>query len=142
VTLSPGGALATSSTIGRRWRRDGRVLHHILDPRTCRPAAPVWRTASVAARSCLAANTASTAALVRGASAVSWLRGLGLPARLVAVDGTVHSVGGWPPDEPAPPPGRPASFPLTSRDPCTRPPSPVGRPLFSCAPPLTGRAAR
>jgi thiamine biosynthesis lipoprotein len=101
VRLAAGGALATSSTIGRRWRRDGKVLHHILDPRSCRPVEPVWRTVSVAARSCLAANTASTAALVRGVAAVGWLRGLGLPARLVRADGEVVTLAGWPADEPA-----------------------------------------
>src|SRR5262249_26063870 len=53
IPLAAGAALATSSTIGRRWRRDGRVLHHVLDPRTCRPAPTVWRTVTVAARSCL-----------------------------------------------------------------------------------------
>jgi len=102
VRLTAGGALATSSTIGRRWRRDGRVLHHILDPRTCRPAPVVWRTATVAATSCLAANTASTAALVRGESAAGWLRALGLPARLVGAGGEVVTVNGWPDDEPTP----------------------------------------
>src|SRR5262249_62289982 len=33
------GGLATSSTAARRWRRGGDVLHHILDPRSGRPAA-------------------------------------------------------------------------------------------------------
>ncbi|WP_345713760.1 FAD:protein FMN transferase, partial [Kineococcus glutinatus] len=66
VALPPGAALATSSTLSRRWRMGTRELHHVLDPRTLAPVAPVWRTASVAAASCAAANTASTAALVRG----------------------------------------------------------------------------
>ena len=46
------GGLATSSTTARRWQRGGDVLHHILDPRTSRPAESVWRTVSVAAGSC------------------------------------------------------------------------------------------
>jgi thiamine biosynthesis lipoprotein len=111
VTLAAGGALATSSTIGRRWRRDGRVLHHILDPRTCQPAPVAWRTVTVAARSCLAANTASTAALVRAELAVGWLRRTGLPARLVDAAGSVHAVAGWPPAPPALTPTSPASAP-------------------------------
>ena len=101
VILAAGGALATSSTIGRRWLREGRVLHHVLDPRTCRPADPVWRTVSVAAPSCLAANTASTASLVKGVAAPGWLHALGLPARLVRTDSSVLTVAGWPADEPA-----------------------------------------
>jgi thiamine biosynthesis lipoprotein len=95
VTVS-GGGLATSSTTMRQWRRGGRAVHHIVDPATGEPAAPVWRTVSVAAASCVDANTASTAAIVRGASAPQWLESLGLPARLVAPDGCVVTVGAWP----------------------------------------------
>ena len=61
------GGLATSSTAARRWHHGGDVLHHILDPRTGLPAAPVWRTVSVAAATCADANTAATAAIIRGA---------------------------------------------------------------------------
>ena len=90
------GGLATSSTTARRWRRGGDVLHHILDPRTGLPAAVHWRTVSVAAASCVDANTASTAAIIRGPQALDWLSNLGLPARLVDTAGTVRTVGGWP----------------------------------------------
>jgi thiamine biosynthesis lipoprotein len=96
ITLRAGGALATSSTISRTWRRDGQLLHHILDPRTCLPARGVWRTVSVAADSCVTANTWTTAAIVRGASAPDLVRRLGLPARFVARDGSVLGVGTWP----------------------------------------------
>ena len=91
-----GGGVATSSTTVRRWRRAGRAVHHIVDPATGEPAAPVWRTVSVAAASCVDANTASTAAIVRGASAPQWLESLGLPARLVDPSGSVVTVGAWP----------------------------------------------
>jgi FAD:protein FMN transferase len=97
VTIRDGG-LATSSTAARRWRRGGDVLHHILDPRTGRPAAPVWRTVSVAASTCADANTAATAAIIRGRQALPWLASLRLPARLVAQDGTIHTVNAWPED--------------------------------------------
>jgi thiamine biosynthesis lipoprotein len=105
VTIRDGG-LATSSTAARRWRRGGDVLHHILDPRTARPAAPVWRTVSVAAASCADANTAATAAIIRGRQALPWLTALGLPARLVALDGTVHTLAAWP-EDPVDPPASP-----------------------------------
>jgi thiamine biosynthesis lipoprotein ApbE len=95
VSIRDGG-LATSSTAARRWRRGGDVLHHILDPRTSLPAKPVWRTVSVAAATCADANTAATAAIIRGRQALGWLNNLGLPARLVAQDGTVHSLNAWP----------------------------------------------
>jgi len=92
------GGLATSSTVARRWRRGGDILHHILDPRSGLPAAPVWRTISVAAASCADANTAATAAVIRGHQAPGWLASLSLPARLVATDGSVHTIAGWPAD--------------------------------------------
>src|SRR4029077_9583143 len=90
------GGLATSSTTARRWQRGGDVLHHILDPRTGLPAAPVWRTVSVAAASCADANTAATAAVIRGRQALGWLAQLSLPARLVDATGVVFTVAGWP----------------------------------------------
>lgn len=93
-----GGGLATSSVTARRWRRGGDLLHHILDPRDGLPARTPWRTVSVAARNCLTANIASTAAIVRGAAAPRLLAARGLPARLVGVDGSVCGVAGWPDD--------------------------------------------
>jgi thiamine biosynthesis lipoprotein len=89
------GGLATSSTLARRWTVDGTERHHLVDPRTGRPVDGPWRTVTVAARTCVAANTASTAALVLGAGAVAWLEARALPARLVARDGGVLRVGGW-----------------------------------------------
>ncbi len=97
VTIRDGG-LATSSTAARRWQHGGDVLHHILDPRTGRPAAAVWRTVSVAAATCADANTAAIAAIIRGRQALPWLTGLRLPARLVGQDGTIYTVNAWPED--------------------------------------------
>ena len=94
------GAVATSSTTVRRWRgADGTTVHHIVDPRTGLPADTPWRTATVVADTCEAANAASTAAIVLGHAAPAWLEAAGLPARLVGVDGVVHRLAGWP--EPA-----------------------------------------
>jgi thiamine biosynthesis lipoprotein len=95
VALMSGG-LATSSTAARRWVRGGHVLHHILDPRSGVPVASPWRTVTVAAPSCLEANVASTAAIVRGESALAQLVSRGLPARLVDVDGNITLLPGWP----------------------------------------------
>ncbi len=94
-----GGGLATSSTTVRRWRHQGRTMHHIVDPSTGEPAASVWRTVSVAAIDCADANIAATAAIVRGKRAPGWLAGLGLPARLVGNDSEVVTVGSWPREE-------------------------------------------
>jgi thiamine biosynthesis lipoprotein len=92
IALPAGAALATSSTVSRAW--DDDQLHHIVDPRTGRPASRMWRTVSVAAHTCLHANTLSTAAIVRGQGATRLLGGV--PSRLVARDQTVLRLGGWP----------------------------------------------
>jgi thiamine biosynthesis lipoprotein len=97
ISLCVGG-LATSSTTVRRWRVDGVERHHIVDPRTGRSAPVVWRTASVAAASCVDANAASTAAIVLGDAAPAWLERTGLAARLVSRDGDVVGIAGWPHD--------------------------------------------
>lgn len=94
------GGIASSSTAVRAWRRGGRRLHHIIDPSTGDCAGEYWRLVSVAARSCVDANAASTAAIVWGEHAPDRLSAMGLPARLVRHDGTVLTVAGWPPDCP------------------------------------------
>jgi FAD:protein FMN transferase len=110
ATESPGpcvairsGGLATSSTTVRRWTRGDVPVHHLIDPATSRPAAERWRTVSVAAGSCVDANTAACAALIMGQGAATWLETMALPARLVRPDGRVTVVAGWP--------GEPSSLP-------------------------------
>jgi FAD:protein FMN transferase len=90
------GAIATSTTTLRRWRQGGAERHHILDPATGMPACESWRTASVVAASCIDANAAATAAIVWGKAAAGWLQAHRLPARLVAVDGSISRLAGWP----------------------------------------------
>jgi FAD:protein FMN transferase len=99
VVLIRNGGLATSSVLGRAWERAGDGLHHIIDPRTGLPAPSCWRTVTVAAASCVDANIASTAAIIRGERAAAWLDDLRLPARLVRHDGAVVVVAGWPGQE-------------------------------------------
>ena len=94
------GGLATSSTMVRRWRAGGAERHHIVDPQSGLPAPEIWRTVSVHAQSCLAANTATTAAIIRGASAPSWLESAGLCGRLVGLDGSVAYTARWPEETP------------------------------------------
>lgn len=99
VALDRGG-LATSSTRVRRWARRGVDLHHLLDPRTGRPAPEVWRAVTATGPTCAAANTATTAAIVLGRDAPAWLAGRGVAARLVAADGQVRTTDGWPDEGP------------------------------------------
>jgi len=95
------GALATSSVGCRRWRRGDQELHHIIDPRTGSPSTGSWRTASVAAPTCVMANAASTALIVGGEDVDQWFSEIGLPARLTGHDGSVRLVGSWPKGEDA-----------------------------------------
>lgn len=90
------GALATSSTLGRRWA-GGR--HHIIHPPTGMPAAGRFRTATVWALSAVEANLLSTWAIVSPDAAQRALAASANPALFVAVDGTVERVHRWP--EPA-----------------------------------------
>ena len=94
VSLTSGG-LATSSVTVRQWARGAETLHHLIDPTTGLPADGPFRTISVAAATCVDANIASTAALVLGRDAPSWLAQRQLPARLTRRDGRVLHVGGW-----------------------------------------------
>jgi FAD:protein FMN transferase len=92
VSLSEGGLATSSTTV----RRGANGAHHVIDPRTGNPASIYFNTVSVAANSCLEANIAATAAIVRGPRAVPWLHAQGLPARLVEANGNVTRIGGWP----------------------------------------------
>ncbi|MDT4948442.1 MAG: FAD:protein transferase [Pseudonocardiales bacterium] len=96
LVLVRSGGLATSTTTVRTWRHEGRDVHHLVDPRTGRPTDGPWRTATVAAPTALAANVASTAAIVEGTDAPAGLAAQGLAARLVGRDGAVTTTAGWP----------------------------------------------
>lgn len=95
VTVTSGG-LATSGTTARSWVRDGRRVHHIIDPGTGEAARAVWSLVSATAPTCVKANAWTTAAVVWGEDAVGNLTALGVPARLVDADGVVVLVGDWP----------------------------------------------
>ncbi|RZI82363.1 MAG: FAD:protein FMN transferase [Microbacterium sp.] len=101
IALGSGG-LATSSTAARRWRSSsGAEVHHLVDPRTGRPADGPWRTATVWAPTAVLANTLSTAAVVRGPDALGLLERSDVAARIVTVDGSVEHVGAWPSEQEA-----------------------------------------
>lgn len=95
ISLPGGTALATSSTQSRTWRRGPALVHHIIDPRTCLPAPPVWRTVTVAQSSCVRANTLTTSTIVRGHRGLPMLRAAGVPARLVTAAGDVVTTAAW-----------------------------------------------
>ena len=78
------GGLATSGTTKRRWRRDGEVQHHLLDPRTGRPSTSRWERVTVAAGSCVTADVAAKAAFLLSDDGPAWLDERGLPGQFRA----------------------------------------------------------
>jgi len=90
------GGVASSSSAVRSWKRGGRSMHHVIDPASGYPAAGPWRLVTVVANSCVDANAFSTAGIVWGDDALFELPQRSLTARLVAHDGSVEHVGGWP----------------------------------------------
>lgn len=95
VTLSHGG-LTTSTRTARSWSTTTGQAHHVIDPRTGQPAEGPWRTASVWAPTAVRANTFSTAIVATGEAALGRLTLAGHPARLVADDGEITELAGWP----------------------------------------------
>lgn len=94
VDLAADAAVATSSSLHRTTGPEH--VPHIIDPLSGHSVGKPWRTVSVAADTCVEANTWSTAALVAGSDAPDLLASTGLPARLVAADGSVRYLGEWP----------------------------------------------
>ncbi len=89
------GAIATSTRLRRTWERDGQTLHHLIDPRTGRPAASglasvtvvaadAWR-AEVLAKAAFVAGPADGGAVVTGAGATGLL--VHDDARVVELEG-------------------------------------------------------
>ncbi len=81
VLLCDQGA-ASSGTGRRRWTHEGRTLHHLIDPRTGRPAESDLEEVSVVASSASRAEVAAKTALLLGAE-----RATGYLA--------THTVGWW-----------------------------------------------
>lgn len=89
------GALATSSSATRRWRRGGAVQHHLIDPRTGRPATSPWEQVTVCGATCLMADVAAKAAFLLGADGPGWLDARGMPGRFLRPDGSALANAAW-----------------------------------------------
>lgn len=95
VTLDH-GALTTSTTTVRTWTRQGRRVHHIIDPRSGQPSTGRWRSASVWADEAVLANAVSTAVVAHAEVTDDLLARTRVSARLVDLDGRVRLVQDWP----------------------------------------------
>jgi thiamine biosynthesis lipoprotein len=83
------GGVATSGTSRRRWRRNGVVQHHLIDPATGRPSASIWTLVTVAAGSCRDADVAAKAAFLLGVDGPAWLDERSLPGRFCSPAGEI-----------------------------------------------------
>lgn len=90
------GGLATSGSARRRWLRDGVWQHHLIDPRTGRPAGSPWQEVTVAAATCLQADVAAKAAFLLGPGGPGFLERHGLAGTFLRPDGHVVRTSTWP----------------------------------------------
>jgi thiamine biosynthesis lipoprotein len=90
------GALATSSTFGRRWSRGGVAHHHLLDPLTGLPLEGELAQVTVTAASCRQAEVAAKVAMLGSvAEATAFVLRHGMTAALVTRAGEQLRIGHW-----------------------------------------------
>jgi len=92
-----GQALATSTVARRRWQRDGRWLHHLIDPRTGEPALSDSLSVSVIAPSAVEADVFAKVALLLGSEkGKRFIDAKGAHALFVGPDGSCQATTEWP----------------------------------------------
>jgi thiamine biosynthesis lipoprotein len=90
------GAVATSTTLCRRWEVGGRQRHHLIDPRTGLPSDTDVNLAAVLASEAWVAEVLAKAVLLRGGShPFDILGGTGANGLVVGADGRVQATAGW-----------------------------------------------
>jgi thiamine biosynthesis lipoprotein len=84
------GAIATSTTLKRRWTVDGVARHHLIDPATGEPSTTDLNLVTVIAGNAWAAEVLAKAVLIRGsARPFDLIDGSGAQALVVRSDGAV-----------------------------------------------------
>jgi thiamine biosynthesis lipoprotein len=87
-----GQAVATSTTLRRRWQRAGRLQHHLIDPRTGRPSESDLVQATVIAPTAVQADIYAKTALILGREqGLDWLARRALPALLIGPGGAAST---------------------------------------------------
>nr|WP_290670358.1 FAD:protein FMN transferase [Ardenticatena sp.] len=94
---SAGGVVATSGREYRRWLKGARWQHHIIDPRTGRPAETDVVSVTIIARTALRAELATKMVLILGAEqGMQWLElQRDLAGLVVREDGTLIPSRAW-----------------------------------------------
>ena len=89
------GAFATSGRTNRRWYRGGQEQHHLIDPRTGRPAITPWATVTACGATCVGADVAAKAAFLLGEDGPAWLDSREIPGWFVNDTGDVRTNPAW-----------------------------------------------
>lgn len=90
------GAVATSTTLRRRWKVDGRERHHLIDPWTGEPSESDLTLVSVVAGEAWIAEVLAKAELLRGSKRVfDLVGGTGAEAIAVTVAGNLLATEGF-----------------------------------------------
>lgn len=90
------GAIATSSTLKRRWRTDaGAIAHHLIDPRTGLPARTPFVQVTVRAESCTWAEVWAKAVLIGGEEGLALAEGYGLAVLALGPAGERAATHAW-----------------------------------------------
>jgi len=88
--------IATSGIDARRWSHDGRLQHHLIDPRTGGPARTDVLTATVVARTAAEADVHAKTALLLGVRrGLRYLADRRLAGLIVRRDGRTHVTPHW-----------------------------------------------
>ena len=91
------GAVCTSTTLRRRWQVEGTAMHHVIDPRTGRPARSDLSFASVIAGSARAAEVLAKSVLLAGSGrAFDLVERIGAAALAVDVRGELFTSSAFP----------------------------------------------
>jgi thiamine biosynthesis lipoprotein len=89
------GAVATSTTLRRRWQTDGQTRHHLIDPQTGLPSDTDLTLTSVVAGEAWVAEVLAKAVLLAGsAHPFDIIGGTGAQALAVDAEGRVHATPG------------------------------------------------
>ena len=83
------GGIATSGSARRAWTRGGRRMHHLIDPRTGRPAESPWAQVTACGATCLDADVAAKAGFLLADAGPDWLDERGIAGRFLRPDGEV-----------------------------------------------------
>ena len=85
LTVGP-GAVATSSIIKRRWKQGKTVNHHLIDPRTGKPANTLWASVTVITDTTARAEVLAKALLIAGQNGSERLMARHPKSAFIAID--------------------------------------------------------